>query len=59
MKQILTIVAVALLALLAACGGTGATPSAAAPSAGGKTVTVYSADGLGDWYKTRFGWSRG
>ncbi|RDI65017.1 2-aminoethylphosphonate ABC transporter substrate-binding protein [Nocardia pseudobrasiliensis] len=39
-------VAVALTA--AACGGTGAT------SSDGKTVTVYSADGVGDWYKTQF-----
>ncbi|MFI5779951.1 2-aminoethylphosphonate ABC transporter substrate-binding protein [Nocardia sp. NPDC051570] len=32
----------------AACGGTGTT------SADGKTVTVYSADGVGNWYKTQF-----
>ncbi|MBF6065383.1 2-aminoethylphosphonate ABC transporter substrate-binding protein [Nocardia terpenica] len=31
----------------AACGGTGT-------SGGGQTVTVYSADGMGDWYKTEF-----
>lgn len=59
MKKIVTAVAVVLLTLLAACGGTGAQvggtgPGGAAPAAGGKTVTVYSADGLGDWYKTRF-----
>nr|WP_245745836.1 2-aminoethylphosphonate ABC transporter substrate-binding protein [Nocardia altamirensis] len=36
------------LAATAACGGTGA------DSAGGKTVTVYSADGVGSWYKARF-----
>ncbi|WP_067721926.1 2-aminoethylphosphonate ABC transporter substrate-binding protein [Nocardia yamanashiensis] len=33
---------------LTACGGTGS------DSADGKTVTVYSADGVGDWYKTQF-----
>lgn len=33
---------------LTACGGTGS------DSSGGKTVTVYSADGVGDWYKTQF-----
>jgi 2-aminoethylphosphonate transport system substrate-binding protein len=36
--------------LLAACGGTGATGSG-----GAGTLTVYSADGLGAWYKTQFG----
>ncbi|MGV9678278.1 2-aminoethylphosphonate ABC transporter substrate-binding protein [Nocardia sp. NPDC003482] len=38
--------AVALTA--AACGGTGTSTS------GDQTVTVYSADGVGDWYKTHF-----
>ena len=38
----------ALAVLLAGCGGTGATGS------GGNAVTVYSADGLGSWYTTRF-----
>lgn len=33
---------------LTACGGTGT------ESSDGKTVTVYSADGVGDWYKTQF-----
>lgn len=33
---------------LTACGGTGT------DSGDGKTVTVYSADGVGDWYKTQF-----
>ncbi|MGC5246464.1 2-aminoethylphosphonate ABC transporter substrate-binding protein [Gordonia sp. DT219] len=44
-------VAVAAIALTgtAACGGTGT-----ASSDGDKTLTVYSADGLGDWYKTEF-----
>ncbi|MEV5966712.1 2-aminoethylphosphonate ABC transporter substrate-binding protein [Kribbella sp. NPDC051952] len=39
-----------LLAGTAACGGTGA----ASTTDGTKTVTVYTADGLADWYKTRF-----
>ena len=39
-----------LLAALAGCGGT-----AAPDTAGGRgSVTVYSSDGLGDWYKKRF-----
>lgn len=33
---------------MTACGGTGT------ESAGGKTVTVYSADGVGEWYKSQF-----
>jgi 2-aminoethylphosphonate transport system substrate-binding protein len=37
-----------LLTATAACGGTGAA------STSEKTVTVYTADGLADWYKTRF-----
>jgi 2-aminoethylphosphonate transport system substrate-binding protein len=41
---------VALLSVLVACGGTGA----ASTTGSAKTVTVYTADGLGDWYKTRF-----
>jgi 2-aminoethylphosphonate transport system substrate-binding protein len=41
-------VTAALALSLAACGGTGSS------SADGKTVTVYSADGLGTWYKGRF-----
>ena len=36
---------------LAACGGTGSTGSSAT---GGQTVTIYSADGLADWYKPEF-----
>nr|WP_246002949.1 2-aminoethylphosphonate ABC transporter substrate-binding protein [Nocardia tenerifensis] len=36
------------VAATAACGGTGT------DSASGKTVTVYSADGVGPWYKSRF-----
>jgi len=38
-----------LALLIAACGGTGSSGSG-----GGGTVTVYSADGLGAWYKTQF-----
>ncbi|MDH6281755.1 2-aminoethylphosphonate ABC transporter substrate-binding protein [Prescottella agglutinans] len=34
---------------LTACGGTGS-----AAGTGGETVTVYSADGLGSWYKPQF-----
>ena len=42
-----TIVVAALIAgLTAACGGTG--------SSGSGTITVYSADGLGSWYKGTF-----
>jgi 2-aminoethylphosphonate transport system substrate-binding protein len=51
-KALKTLLAAALvLTGVAACGGTGAA------STGGdatKTVTVYTADGLADWYKTRF-----
>lgn len=44
------IAAVALTTMLsAACGGTGTTGSGAAGA-----VTVYSADGLGSWYKSTF-----
>lgn len=45
---VLTALAVLLAGLLAGCGGTAATGT------GGSSVTVYSADGLGDWYKKRF-----
>ncbi|WP_033261908.1 2-aminoethylphosphonate ABC transporter substrate-binding protein [Amycolatopsis vancoresmycina] len=47
-KTLAAVLAVALTALLSACGGTGAA------SAGGKTVTVYTVDGLEDWYTARF-----
>ncbi|MFI6867085.1 2-aminoethylphosphonate ABC transporter substrate-binding protein [Nocardia sp. NPDC050406] len=40
--------ATAVALSLTACGGTGT------ESGDGKTVTVYSADGVGDWYKTQF-----
>ena len=35
--------------MTAACGGTGSSGSAS-----GETVTVYSADGLANWYKPQF-----
>nr|WP_188828275.1 2-aminoethylphosphonate ABC transporter substrate-binding protein [Nocardia camponoti] len=41
---------VTAVAFTAACGGTGTD----AASTGGKTVTVYSADGVGGWYKNQF-----
>nr|WP_306362685.1 2-aminoethylphosphonate ABC transporter substrate-binding protein [Nocardia sp. CC227C] len=40
--------ATAVVLGMTACGGTGT------ESADGKTVTVYSADGVGEWYKTQF-----
>ncbi|MFK4087369.1 2-aminoethylphosphonate ABC transporter substrate-binding protein [Kribbella sp. NPDC020789] len=49
MKLKTLLVAVLLTAVVAGCGGTGA-----AATQGTKTVTVYTADGLADWYKTRF-----
>ena len=54
-RLLLAAVTAAAVGLLAACGGTGATAGGSAPATGDKTVTVYSADGLGDWYKKRFG----
>ncbi|MEU7783599.1 2-aminoethylphosphonate ABC transporter substrate-binding protein [Amycolatopsis sp. NPDC049159] len=47
-KTLAAVLAVVLTALLSACGGTGAA------TAGGKTVTVYTVDGLEDWYTARF-----
>ncbi len=44
------LIAALLIPAIAGCGGTGA----ASTGGGAKTVTVYSADGLADWYKTRF-----
>ncbi|WHU48079.1 2-aminoethylphosphonate ABC transporter substrate-binding protein [Gordonia sp. L191] len=41
--------AAAALTLTAACGGTGTQSSS-----GATTLTVYSADGLGSWYKSQF-----
>ncbi|TDW19238.1 2-aminoethylphosphonate ABC transporter substrate-binding protein [Kribbella kalugense] len=49
MKALTTLLAATLLlTATAACGGTGVA------STNEKTVTVYTADGLADWYKTRF-----
>lgn len=48
MKKTVAILAVALTAVLSACGGTGGGAS------GDKTVTVYTVDGLEDWYTARF-----
>ena len=42
-------VIIAVATLVAACGGTGASGSG-----GSGTLTVYSADGLGAWYKSQF-----
>src|SRR5512138_1276218 len=54
--KIRLLVAVLAGASLAACGGTGGdtTTNAAGAAASGGTVTVYSADGLADWYKPQF-----
>jgi 2-aminoethylphosphonate transport system substrate-binding protein len=46
------LIAVVAVASLAACGGTGTTEASGAT--GDKAVTVYSADGLADWYKPQF-----
>jgi 2-aminoethylphosphonate transport system substrate-binding protein len=54
----LAVTSIATVALtastLAACGGTSTTGSHAGSSASAKTVTIYSADGLADWYKPEF-----
>ena len=47
-KAALLLVGVTAVAFTGACGGTGT------ESADGKTVTVYSADGVGGWYKSQF-----
>ncbi|WP_433525707.1 2-aminoethylphosphonate ABC transporter substrate-binding protein [Nocardia pseudovaccinii] len=47
-RTALAVTAVTAVALTAACGGTGT------DSSGGKTITVYSADGVGSWYTTQF-----
>ncbi|AJT41734.1 2-aminoethylphosphonate ABC transporter substrate-binding protein [Psychromicrobium lacuslunae] len=46
--KFITVLAAAALALVG-CGGTGSTADS-----GAKEVTLYSADGLGDWYKSTF-----
>jgi 2-aminoethylphosphonate transport system substrate-binding protein len=48
-KSLVGITLTAALTLVAACGGTGTSGSG-----GSGTLTVYSADGLGAWYKTQF-----
>lgn len=45
----MTVAVAAVATLVAACGGTGTSRSG-----GGTTLTVYSADGLGAWYKGQF-----
>lgn len=45
----MTVTVAAVATLVAACGGTGTSGSG-----GGTTLTVYSADGLGTWYKSQF-----
>ena len=50
MKILKPLLAGVLISALAACGGTGT----ASTTDSKKTITVYSADGLADWYKTRF-----
>ncbi|WP_427889503.1 2-aminoethylphosphonate ABC transporter substrate-binding protein [Kribbella sp. GL6] len=53
MKALKTLLATTLvLTVAAACGGTGAASTTG--DGAKKTVTVYTADGLADWYKTRF-----
>lgn len=44
----------ALAISLAACSSNSNSPSGAGTGASGGSVTVYSADGLGDWYKKEF-----
>lgn len=49
--RLTALAAAGLLTLsVSACGGTGSASSGDS----GKSVTIYSADGLGDWYKTQF-----
>jgi 2-aminoethylphosphonate transport system substrate-binding protein len=43
-----------LTAPLAACGGTDNGSTSTSAGSGGGAVTVYSADGLADWYKPQF-----
>ncbi|MFF1821034.1 2-aminoethylphosphonate ABC transporter substrate-binding protein [Kribbella sp. NPDC058245] len=52
MKLKTLLVSALLTAVAAGCGGTGAASTGG--GGGAKTVTVYTADGLADWYKTRF-----
>lgn len=48
-KSLVALTITAVAAMTAACGGTGSSGSG-----GGTTLTVYSADGLGTWYKSQF-----
>lgn len=48
-KSLIGITLITVMTVVAACGGTGTSGSGA-----GGTLTVYSADGLGAWYKTQF-----
>src|SRR6201994_2455334 len=48
-KTLAALSVAALSVTLTACGGTGSSGSG-----GGETVTVYSADGLANWYKPQF-----
>lgn len=50
--RLTALAAAGLLTLsVSACGGTGSANSGGSDD---KSVTIYSADGLGDWYKTQF-----
>jgi 2-aminoethylphosphonate transport system substrate-binding protein len=57
MKPLARLAAIAGMLLLvagaAACGGTG-TASGTKAGGGAQTVTIYSADGLSDWYTKQF-----
>ena len=53
MRRTLIPLAVAVLSLVAGCGGIGG-PPAGSTSGGSTSVTIYSADGLGDWYTKQF-----
>ena len=48
-KSLVGVTIAAAMTLVAACGGTGTSGSG-----GAGTLTVYSADGLGAWYKSQF-----
>lgn len=52
MRTARILAALTVVASIAACGGTGTGDTGS--SGGGNTVTVYSADGLADWYKPQF-----
>lgn len=48
LRTVALAVTAAALTFTAACGGTGSSDS------GGQSLTIYSADGLGTWYKSEF-----